>query len=177
MNNNSNRYWYAVYTRARWEKRVSRLFEQEGICHYLPLYKTVRLWSDRKKSVIMPLFPSYVFVKISKFDYLKVLNTPGVARIISFEGSPVAIPEKQIQTIKDILNKGVDIEAVENLPNPGDEMEVCKGSLKGLKGELVEYRGKKKIAIRLDVIEKSIIINIPLSHAKVSKKLLKKINT
>jgi len=170
MNNNSNRYWYAVYTRARWEKRVSRLFEQEGICHYLPLYKTVRLWSDRKKSVIMPLFPSYVFVKISKFDYLKVLNTPGVARIISFEGSPVAIPEKQIQTIKDILNKGVDIEAVENPPNPGDELEVCKGSLKGLKGELVEYRGKKKIAVRLDVIEKSIIINIPLSFAKVLTK-------
>ncbi len=163
-------HWYAVYTRARWEKRVGDLLEQSGIDYFLPLYKTLRIWSDRKKSVMVPLFPSYIFVNISNADYREVLNTPGVVRIISFENQPVVVPDWQIDAIKMLLNNNINIEPADINPKPGDELEVNKGSLKGLKGELVEYRGKKKIAIRLDAIDKSIIINIPLSFAKVLKK-------
>ncbi len=162
-------YWFAIYVRARWEKQISKLFDQAGIEHYLPLYKTIRIWSDRKKSVVVPLFPSYLFVKITKHEQYKVMSTPGVVKIIKFEGVPVVIPEHQIDSIKLLLSKDVDIEAPQINPRPGDELEINKGSLKGLKGELVEYRGKKKIAIRLDAIDKSIIIHIPLSYASIAK--------
>lgn len=162
--------WYAIYIRARWEKQVSRLLEQAGIVHYLPLYKTVRIWSDRKKQVVVPLFPSYLFVKIKKHEQFSVMSTPGVVRIIKFEGKPVIIPERQIDAVKLLLSKDIDVDAPIINPEPGDELEIYKGNLKGLKGELVEYRGKKKIAIRLDAIDKSIIIHIPLSYAKVTRK-------
>ena len=164
------RCWYAVYTRARWEKQVSRLLEQSGVVNYLPLYKSVRIWSDRKKTVVMPLFPSYIFVKTTRREHPEVLKTPGVVRIIKFEGKPVVVPEKQIDAIKLLLSENIDIEAPAINPKPGDKLEIKKGSLKGLAGELVEYRGKKKIAIRLDAIDKSIIINIPLSYAKIMGK-------
>ena len=162
--------WYAVYTRARWEKKVSKLFEEAGIEHYLPLYKTVRFWSDRKKTVVVPLFPSYVFVKTNLQEFFNVLNTPGVARIIKFEGKHVAVPEQQIEAIKLILSEKIEFQTINIKPEPGDFLEIEKGALRGKKGELIEYRGKKKIAIRLDAIEKSIIINIPLSYIKIIQK-------
>ncbi len=163
-------HWYAVYTRARWERRVGDLLGQSGFVYYLPMYRTLREWSDRRKRVTLPLFPSYVFVKIRGREYMKVLETPGVERIICFEGKPVAIPESQIDAVKMLLSKNVGIETPDVNPGPGDEIEIAKGSLKGLKGEMVEYRGKRKIVLRLDAIDKSIVVHIPPSWAKIIRR-------
>ena len=43
--------WYAVYTRPRFEKQVLKGLLDQGIEGYLPLIKTMRQWSDRKKMV------------------------------------------------------------------------------------------------------------------------------
>lgn len=167
MDNVSGLCWYAVYTRARWEKRVGEFFEQSGFEYYLPMYRTLREWSDRRKRVTVPLFPSYLFVRIKLSEYQRVVATPGVARIICFEGKPVPIPESQIDAVKMLLSKDVKIETPAISPEPGDEIEITKGSLKGLKGEMVEYRGKRKIIIRLDAIDKSVVIHIPPSWGRV----------
>lgn len=164
-------FWHAAYTKARREKNVSCLLDKSGIYNYLPLYKTMRIWSDRKKTVMLPLFPSYIFVKINKHQYDTVLNIPGIIRIIGFEDKPAIIPEWQIEAIKRIQEEDACIEVANIKPKPGDDLEVIKGKLKGLKGELFEYRGKKKIAVKLDAIETSIIINIPLNNIRVSKKI------
>ncbi|MCK5034403.1 MAG: UpxY family transcription antiterminator, partial [Candidatus Sabulitectum sp.] len=72
--------WYAIYTKARNEKKVASLFLRDGIEHYLPLIKRIKFWSDRKKQVEEPLFSSYVFVHIKEQEHLKVLKTTGVVR-------------------------------------------------------------------------------------------------
>ena len=158
--------WYPVYTRARAEKKIHVWLEKHGIESYLPLRKILRQWSDRKKWVQTPLFSSYIFVHISTSEYYSVLNTPGVARFVWFEGKPVPISDSQIRTIQLLLEGDVDMEAVNDQFQPGDNVMVDYGTLKGISGELVDYRGKKRVLIRVDEIGKNLLITVPLGYIK-----------
>ena len=94
------KYWYAVHVRSRHEKKVHQLFEGKGIESSLPLIKTARKWSDRKKKVEIPLFRGYVFIKIDVGrDKLNILKTDGVVKFIGIKKKPSRIPGKQIQWI------------------------------------------------------------------------------
>ena len=79
--------WYAIYTRSRYEKKVSMELEERGLEHFLPLVPQLRNWKDRKKIVNMPIFPGYVFVNIKLSEKIRVLRANGVVRFIEFNGS------------------------------------------------------------------------------------------
>jgi transcription antitermination factor NusG len=150
--------WYAVYTNPRAEKRAHAELVRKEIESYLPLQRTLRLWSDRKKWVEEPLFRSYIFVNISQSQYFDVLNTPGVVRYITFEGKAVAVPEKQIEAIRYYLADSTDPldEAWGNSGlaalAPGTSVEVTRGPLKGLTGQLVNIQGRHKFRIQIDAL-------------------------
>ena len=159
--------WYAIYVRSRNEKKVNELLEKDDIDTYLPLLKTLKQWSDRKKWVEEPLFRSYLFVHISRPEYMRVLQTDGVVRFITFEGKPVPVPPRQILAIKQFLNKEEDPELVSGKFEVGDRVEIIRGSLKGLTGNLIDMRGKQKVKIEIESIGKSIFLTIPKSYLKV----------
>ncbi len=159
----SDKRWFAVYTLPRAEKKVSERLSKVGIEHYLPLLKTLKKWSDRKKWVEEPLFKSYLFVKISEAEYYKVLNTIGIVRYITFTGKAVPVPENDIEIIKKLLVEYPDdLEAVENL-EAGTPIEIIAGPMMGVQGSLVDYRGEKRASIRVEYINQSILISIPSS--------------
>jgi transcriptional antiterminator RfaH len=166
MQDSKEKIWYPVYTRARAEKKIHTWLERHGIECYLPLKKILRQWSDRKKWVQVPLFSSYVFVHIGMSEYYEVLNTPGVARFVWFEGKPVPVPEKHIRNIQLLLAGDVDLEAVDESFQPGDKVMIDYGVMKGISGELTDYRGKKRVLIRINEIGKNLIITVPLSYIK-----------
>src|SRR5512139_3690121 len=78
--------WYAIYTNPRAEKQVRDRLMEAGVQVFLPLQKTYRIWSDRKKLVEVPLLSSYVFVKVTPLEFPKVYQSSGVVRFITFEG-------------------------------------------------------------------------------------------
>ena len=82
------KHWYAVYVRSRNEKKVYELIKEKDIETYLPLVKTLRQWSDRKKMVEVPLFNSYVFVYVDLLEHFKVRQVPGIVNFVCFEGKP-----------------------------------------------------------------------------------------
>src|SRR6266850_1054984 len=88
--------WYAVYTSAQHEKRVAAELGRRSVESFLPLYSSVRRWSDRRVRLELPLFPGYVFVHLALRDRLRVLQVPGVAKLVGFGGLPVALPDKQV---------------------------------------------------------------------------------
>ena len=158
--------WYALYTRSRYEKKVHAFFKESGVESYLPLVKTWRVWSDRKKLVEMPLLPSYLFVRTDTSNYLtyyNILNTSGVVRFITFEGVAVAIPDVQIAALQRLNSEGVDMECLEVTPEPGTPVKIVRGPMKGYEGEVVSVGKNKKLVLRLDVIDKCINLNIPLA--------------
>src|SRR5579885_650192 len=99
--------WYAAYTCSRHEKRVAQQLEERGISHFLPLYRSVRRWKDRRKELELVLFPGYVFVHIDLKDRLRILQLPSVVRFVSFNGQPAALQDNEIELLSKGLASGV----------------------------------------------------------------------
>lgn len=152
--------WYAVYTKPRFEKKLTAHLLEKGIEAYLPLRKTLKQWSDRKKLVEEPLMSSYVFVNVVPDQYYEVLNTPGAVKYIWFSGKPAVIPAKQIETLKMITGSDVEVECVSGVIPKGSYIRVASGPLKDLKGELLNYAGKNKVIVRIDHLDKVLLLTI-----------------
>ncbi len=155
--------WYAIYTKPRWEKKVAAGLDEKGIENYLPLVKTLKFWSDRKKWVQEPLFRSYIFVLISEDQYLSSLQTPGVVKYVTFEKKKVSIPPVQIEAVRQFIESGEELLA--DLPEMhlGDRVTVTRGPLKGLEGTLVEFHQKQRVRIMIEGIRQSLHIKVPMS--------------
>lgn len=160
-NSSDNSKWYAVYTNPRAEKQVYTRLAESNIESYLPLKKTIRQWSDRKKTVEMPLIPSYVFVKITPKLFPQIYKTYGVVKVISFEGKPVAIPQKQIDILRLLIDSNADIEVTSENFTKGDTVAVTGGALAGLTGELITTGTGNRFIVRIDKLDQNIIVNIP----------------
>jgi len=155
--------WYAVYTKPHAEKQVFNRLEEAGIEAFLPLQKTIRQWSDRKKIVEKPLLSSYIFVRVKRKQFPTVYRTYGIVKFVTFEGNPVPIPRSQIDNLRLLVNSDAEIEVNSEKYEPGDRVEVASGSLAGLQGELIGKGRGKRMIIRLDEIGKNIIVKIPVT--------------
>jgi transcriptional antiterminator RfaH len=158
--------WYAVYTNSRAEKRVAGEFAKQGIEHYLPLYITLRQWSDRKKKIERPLICSYVFVRIIEKEYMSVLLTPGVVTIIQFSGKPVPIPDWQIENLKIALGAEVPITSETRKLKKGAEVLITRGALAGLRGTILQIKGSHKMVISIDALNYNMTIDIDQGFAE-----------
>jgi len=170
INDSENNKWYAVYTNPRAEKQVFERLVENNIEAYLPLKKTIRQWSDRKKIIEMPLLPSYIFVKTSPKSFQLVYKTSGVVKFVSFERVPVAIPEKQIDILRILIDSNAEIEVTSENFAKGDNVEVVTGALKGITGELINIGSNSRFIVRIDRLDQNLILKIP-------KNFLKKIST
>jgi len=152
-------HWYALATRNRHEKKVNQRLQQKGITSYLPLYTTIRYWSDRKKKLNEPLFSCYVFVKIALQDRLPVLQTDGAVRLVSFNSVPVPIPESQINSIRLVLREMVSLQRVDYW-TVGQRVKVAYGALQGIQGVLQKIKGQSRLVIAIDGIQQAISVEI-----------------
>jgi transcriptional antiterminator RfaH len=158
--------WYAIYTRPRAEKLVYQRLIEDGIETFLPLQKTFRTWSDRKKMVEKPLLSSYVFVKTNPKCFPTVYKINGMVKFISFEGHPVSIPCNQIDNLRLLINSDAEIEVSSEKFEQGDNVEVISGSLVGLKGELIKIGSRNRVIVRIDRLDQNLILKIPKSFLR-----------
>jgi transcription antitermination factor NusG len=151
--------WYVVYTSANHERRVAQQFELRGIEHFLPQYESVRKWKDRKVRLSLPLFPGYVFVNMALRNRLAVLQVPGVASLVGFNGQPAAIPAEDLLRIRDFLARGFAAE-----PHPvlraGERVRVIRGPLAGMEGIFVRKKNRARLIISFETIERAIAVEI-----------------
>jgi transcription antitermination factor NusG len=151
--------WYAAYTSANHEKRVSEQLMRRSVEHFLPLYQLVRRWKDRRVKLQLPLFPGYVFVRLVLCDRMKVLQVPGVAKLVGFNGTPAALPQQEIDSLRTSLANGVRAE-----PHPfmaaGRRVRVKDGPLAGMMGILVKRKNKTRFVVSVELIQRAIAIEI-----------------
>lgn len=158
--------WYACYTKARHEKRVQAVLQERSIEAFLPLIPRVSQWKDRKKVVDWPLFPSYVFGRFALEDAHRVLSVPGVATLVKADGRPVPIPDAELENVRrfaEALREG----GVEVEPRPflakGAWVQVLEGPFQGVRGIVVENRGRRRVLIGLEAIGQGLEIDIRTS--------------
>lgn len=152
--------WYAAYTRSKFEKQVARELEKQGIEYYLPLYTTIRQWSDRKKKVVVPLIRSYIFVHIVEKEYLPVLQTTGIVTVVKFCGKPVPIPEWQIKNLKILLGASVTFVEDDRGFEKGEKVTITQGVLQGLRGTITRIGGHHKIIISIHALNFNVTLDI-----------------
>ncbi|MGM9477298.1 UpxY family transcription antiterminator [Pedobacter sp. GSP4] len=155
--------WYPVYTRSRAEKKADDELNRKGISTYLPLKKTVKQWSDRKKIVEEPLIKSYLFVYISAKEYAEVLMTNGIARFVYFSGKVASIPDQQIHDLKLLLATDADLAVIDYDIKTGERVLIKAGPFKGMIAELVSVQNKQRIILRLQNMGYSININTSIA--------------
>lgn len=146
----NNSYWYAVYTKPRWEKKVAKLLDEKGVENYCPLNKVIKQWSDRKKVVLEPVFKSYVFVKIAENLKWELKKVSGVLNFVYWLGKPAIIKEEEIITIKKFLNEFGDVKVEEqNRLTVNSKVRIKQGVMMNYHGMLIELSGNKA-KVRID---------------------------
>ena len=164
------KYWYAVYVRSRHEKKVCQLFEEMGIESSLPLIKTARKWSDRKKKVEIPLFRGYVFVKIDVGrDKLNILQTDGVVKFIGIGKNPSRIPDEEIHWMHMIVEKSDTVKNEKEIPI-GQKVSVIAGPFKGLEGIVTRDGNQSRLVIVFESILNAVSVEISPDYLEKIKK-------
>lgn len=160
--------WFAVYTQYKREKLVRDRLSDKGVECYLPVRKVIRQWSKKRRTMELPLISCYIFVKITTAEYVPVLETEYVLKFVKFKRDLIAIPEKEIELIRSILQENIDFDIVptERL-QAGDTVEITGGNLAGARGQMVEVDGKNTVLITLEHLQHTFRLSI-------DRKLLRK---
>ncbi len=165
--------WFAVYTRYKREKVVFADLERKGIQTYLPLQKLYKIYAKKKKLVEMPLFSCYLFVKITKEQYRIVKDAEGVVDFVCFSKNMISIPDHEIEIVRRIVGENMEIDLENHSYERGDMVEVVSGSLSGLKGKLLNKKGKKNFLLQLNKIGYNLLLEInPKDIRKIVKKTM-----
>ncbi|MEW7277050.1 UpxY family transcription antiterminator [Aquimarina sp. 2201CG1-2-11] len=164
MNTSLKTGWYVLYVRSHHEKKVETLLSENGLESFVPLVKTIREWSDRKKVIMKPLFPSYVFAKIqSRSDFHKAMDINGSCSYIRFGKEYAIVSDEEIKRIKFLVNTEdvSDIESNSEIVKEGEVKTIRKGVLAGLECEIVKVNNKDKILVRINSIRQNILATLP----------------
>lgn len=130
--------WYAVYTKPRWEKKVSELLNRKKVNNYCPLNKVLRQWHDRKKVVYEPVFTSYVFVQVDAADLYELKKTDGIINLVHWLGKPAIIRDKEIDAIKSFLGEYEHVQLEREEVRMNDAVRILYGPLASIEGNIVE---------------------------------------
>ena len=155
MINSSEKKWYVIYTRPRWEKKVVALLNEKGVENYCPLNKVTRQWSDRLKVIEEPIFKGYVFVKVSDDDKWDVANVNGVLNYIYWLGKPAVVRDEEIATIRKFLNEFDNVEVSKNVIHTDSKVRIVQGVLMNYEGMVIEVFGSRAV-VKIESLDLSI---------------------
>lgn len=156
--------WYAAYTMPRHEKLVANQLAVREVETYLPLYRAVRNWNGRKAQIELPLFPGYVFVKMPISNRVRVLEQPGVVRLVGTNGKATPLPEEEIERLRTSLA----FCQAEPYPflSPGRKVRIKAGPMAGLEGKILRRKGKVRLVVSLDLIQRSVSFELDAAETE-----------
>jgi transcription antitermination factor NusG len=154
--------WYAVHTRSRFEQKVYDGVSGKSVEVFLPRVQVMSRRKDRRKKILVPLLPGYVFVRfdMNPETYWEIIKTTGVVRMIGFEGRPVPANEGEIASL--MILDGTD-RTVQNRAymRRGDRVMIMEGPLKGLVGFYLHHKGQsQKVVVSVELLHRSLAVEI-----------------
>ena len=157
--NASSQLWFALRVRSNCEKRVAAAVHQKGYEEFLPLYQCRQRWSDRFKSVELPLFPGYVFCRIDARCRLPILTIPGALHFVGIGKVPAVIEDREIAAIRNVVRSGLQAAPWAYL-NVGKVVHFDSGPLAGLEGILIESSKPCRVVVSVKLLKRSVAVEI-----------------
>jgi len=154
--------WYALHTRSHFEQKVYDILCGKSIETFLPKIQMMSRRKDRRKKILVPLLPGYIFVQYDQDPeiYWDIVKTVGVVRMVGFEGKPVPASDDEIQSL--MILDGTD-RTVHNQSymKRGDRVMIMDGPLKGLTGFYVRHKGRTdKVVVNVELLNRSLAVEI-----------------
>lgn len=166
----SEKRWYAVYTRPRWEKKVYGLLLEKGREVYCPLNKVRKKWSDRMKWVEEPLFKSYVFVRLTADEMTAVRMVSGIVNFVYWLGAPAIVKDKEIEAIRKFLDEYDDVH-VEPLELKKDaKITIRKGAFMDKEAKVVQVLSNNKVQVVIESLGYALVAVVERSNVQMSRK-------
>lgn len=151
--------WYVLYTKARHEKKIHEEIRNR-VRSYLPIKKVLRVWSDRKKWVEQPLFPSYLFVYLNNdTEYYTLLAYNGICSFLKFGGCLVRVPQKEIEQVKFFLGHFEEVELTDNII-VGNKKKITTGPFEGYDCHIIRRDKKDKVLVRIESLRQNIVAEL-----------------
>jgi transcription antitermination factor NusG len=154
-----DRHWYAVYTVPQHEQSALKQLDIREIESFLPAYETVRVWKNRqRKKLVLPLFPTYLFVHINSRERIRVLQTPGVLQIVGNNRESVPLPDSEVEFLRSSICRQ-RVEPYRELV-VGKRVRIKSGVMQGLQGTLVKKRSGMRFVLTLELINQHAAIQV-----------------
>lgn len=125
----------------------------------LPTYETVRVWKNRQRvKTILPLFPTYLFVRINGRERGKVLGSPGVIQIVGNGKGFAPLADRDLE----LLRTGIRNQQVEPYRESvaGQRVRVKSGALQGVEGTLVRKGAGTQFVLTIESIHQHAAIHV-----------------
>jgi transcription antitermination factor NusG len=160
--------WFALQVRSRSEKKVLQFLTKEGFDVYLPLLSTIKQWSDRKKKVQLPLISSIVFIRINPVLLYTSCQHPSVFGPIKYLGRPATVRTEEIENLRILASSGFlsDWKETSRIER-GEKVRLNEGPFAGLEGVFVGEKANNRIAVNLDSLGKSIVVELPATFVSL----------
>jgi transcriptional antiterminator RfaH len=152
-----DRRWWALYTKSRQEKSLSRQLHALDVPYYLPLVPKVSLIGGRRVKSQLPLFGSYVFMYASDEERVQALATQRVAHL--FVAPDTLQMTCDLRKIRMLIASGAPL-TVEARLEPGQRVRVKNGSLMGLEGTVLARRGEDRLVVAVEFLQQGVSVLI-----------------
>ena len=154
--------WYALQCWVRKESLIAAQLEGQGFECFLPKYKSLREWSDRKKEVEQPLFPGYLFCRFEYSQRRPVVVTPGVLQVVGCGRTPVPVEDQEIAAIQTAVASEVPSQPWPYM-EVGERVRIHTGKLSGLQGILVNFKGNHRVVLSVSLLQRSVALEVDLA--------------
>jgi len=157
--------WYVVHTRSRHEYKVNTRLIQKNLTTFLPEMETWSKQKDRRKKILVPLFPGYVFAEAPLLDNetkLAILKTVGVVRILGKKenAEPIPVPDHKIDAIRRFINSKTEIFTLE-FPREGEPARIIDGPFAGVEGIVIKRNVEKELfVVSIELLQRSVAIKL-----------------
>ncbi len=152
--------WFVLFVRSNQEKRTAQRLAEVQVEHFLPCYRSVRQWKDRRVTLELPLFPGYLFVRFPFSERSRVLTLPNVVSLVGSSNSPSVVSEAEINWIRLGIQRG------NATPYPhlevGQRVKIVAGAFSGLQGILLRHHNGARVVVCLQSIARSFAVEVDL---------------
>jgi transcription termination/antitermination protein NusG len=153
--------WFVLAVAPQHELSVQQHLQTKGFEASVPTYKVRRRWSDRVKSITLPLFPGYVFCRFAVDGRVPVLNTPGVRKAVAFASQLAFLEDAEIERIHRLVQSGVSLEPLNGL-RTGMPVRIIDGPLSGVRGVLARVNGAARVIVNVELLNRGIAAEVEL---------------
>ena len=153
--------WFILYTRPNQEIKVAEQLKEINISCFCPTVTVFKQYSDRKKKILKPVLPSYVFVFIEEERRSDVFSVFGIVRYMFWLSKPAVVRESEIELMKQYLTGLYQSVSLSKFTR-GQFYKISEGIFAGNIGKVVETQ-KNKIKLELESLGMTVSLRLQVA--------------